>query len=116
MHVVIFELEPKAGRHDDYLAVAADLRKQLDKIDGFISVERFTSLTTEGKILSLSFWRDADAVAAWRRQSHHRSAQDLGRSELFAGYRLTVAEVARQYGLHDRAQAPLRDGAWSAEN
>ncbi|TQV77733.1 antibiotic biosynthesis monooxygenase family protein [Denitrobaculum tricleocarpae] len=106
MHVVIFELEPKAGCHDDYLEIAADLRKELDKIDGFISVERFSSLTTEGKLVSISFWRDAEAVAAWRQEQHHRKAQHSGRSELFADYRLTVAEVARQYGLHDRDQAP----------
>ena len=109
MQVVIFELEPKAGCTDDYLGVAADLRQELEKIDGFISVERFSSLTTDGKLLSVSFWRDAEAVAAWRREQQHRAAQTLGRSELFADYRLTVAEVERQYGLHDRAQAPSRD-------
>lgn len=109
MHVVIFELEPKAGHRENYLAIAAELRTELEKADGFISVERFTSLTQEGKLLSLSFWRDADAVAAWREQRDHRKAQAKGRGQLFADYRLTVAQVERQYGLQDRDQAPARD-------
>ena len=109
MHVVIFELEPKAGLREDYLAIAAQLRGELEKAEGFISVERFTSLTQEGKLLSLSFWRDAESVAAWREQREHRKAQAKGRGELFADYRLTVAQVERQYGLHERAQAPVRD-------
>lgn len=115
MHVVIFELEPKAGCHEDYLGIAASLRGELEQIDGFLSVERFSSLTTEGKLLSVSFWRDADAVVAWRQERHHRKAQAKGRGELFADYRLTVAQVERQYGLHDRAQAPSRDEATSVE-
>ncbi|WP_282607243.1 antibiotic biosynthesis monooxygenase [Pelagibius sp. Alg239-R121] len=106
MHVVIFELEPKAGLREDYLAIAAGLREELEKVDGFISVERFSSLTLEGKLLSISFWRDADAVTAWRQDRKHRKAQAKGRGELFADYRLTVAQVERQYGLTDRAQAP----------
>ena len=113
MHVVIFELEPKAGHREDYLGVAADLRSELEKAEGFISVERFTSLTHEGKLLSLSFWRDAEAVVAWRSQREHRKAQAKGRGELFADYRLTVAEVERQYGLRDRAQAPAGSPAGS---
>ncbi|HZB90495.1 MAG TPA: antibiotic biosynthesis monooxygenase, partial [Stellaceae bacterium] len=74
--------------------------------DGFLSIERFQSLTTEGKILSLSFWRDAAAVQRWREQEQHRRAQARGRTEVFADYRLSVAEVVRQYGLFDRAEAP----------
>lgn len=115
MHVVIFELEPKAGHREDYLGIAASLRSELEKVDGFLSVERFSSLTNEGKLLSVSFWRDADAVVAWRQERHHRTAQDKGREELFADYRLTVAQVERQYGLHDRTQAPSRDEAASPE-
>jgi heme-degrading monooxygenase HmoA len=106
MFAVIFEVKPKPGRRQDYLEIAAALRGDLEKIDGFLSVERFESLAGDGKILSLSFWRDADAVQRWREQERHRRAQAKGRSEIFADYRLTVAEVARQYGLDDRTQAP----------
>jgi heme-degrading monooxygenase HmoA len=106
MFAVIFEVQPKPGRRQDYLDIAAALRSDLEKIDGFISVERFESLGGDGKVLSLSFWRDAAAVERWRAHERHRRAQAKGRSELFADYRITVAEVARQYGLEDRKQAP----------
>lgn len=106
MYAVIFEVEPKPGRRQDYLDIAARLRPALEAIEGFISVERFQSLTTEGKVLSLSFWRDAAAVERWRRQADHAEAQRLGRAEIFADYRISVAEVVRQYGMSERAQAP----------
>lgn len=106
MHAVIFEVLPKPGRQQDYLDIAAALRAELEKIDGFISVERFQSLSGDGKILSLSFWRDGDAVRRWREQDRHRRAQAKGRSEIFADYRITVVEVVRQYGMRDRDQAP----------
>lgn len=106
MIAVIFEVEPAPGRQDAYLDIAAHLLPTLQAIDGFISVERFQSLTTPGKLLSLSFWRDEDAVAAWRNTVDHRHAQAAGRGGVFAGYRLRVAHVLRDYGLHDRAQAP----------
>ena len=106
MYAVIFEVQPKPGRQQDYLDIAAALKPELEKIDGFISVERFQSLTTEGKILSLSFWRDADAVKRWREHDRHRRAQSKGRNEVFADYRLSVVEVVRQYGMFDRTQAP----------
>ncbi|MGH7002158.1 MAG: antibiotic biosynthesis monooxygenase family protein [Stellaceae bacterium] len=106
MHAVIFEVHPKPGRQQDYLDIAAALRPELETIDGFISVERFQSLTSEGKLLSLSFWRDAEAVRRWREHDRHRRAQLAGRADIFAEYRLTVVEVVRQYGLSDRAQAP----------
>ena len=106
MYAVIFEVQPKLGRRQDYLDLAAALRPELEQIDGFLSIERFQSLTSDGKILSLSFWRDAAAVTRWREQERHRRAQALGRGEIFADYRLSVVEVVRQYGLHDRAQAP----------
>jgi heme-degrading monooxygenase HmoA len=108
MFAVIFEVQPKPGRRQDYLDIAAALRSDLEKIDGFISVERFESLGADGKLLSLSFWRDADAVQRWREHERHRHAQTRGRSEIFADYRITVAEVARQYGMTDRAQSPQR--------
>ena len=106
MHAVIFEVEPAEGRRQDYLDIAARLRPELEKIDGFISIERFESLTNPGKILSLSFWRDEAAVARWRRQEEHRQAQRLGRTGIFRTYRLRVAAVVRDYGMDDRAEAP----------
>ena len=106
MIAVIFEVEPAEGRRDAYLNLAAALAPQLKDVDGFLSIERFESLTTPGKLLSLSFWRDEAAVAAWRRLPAHRAAQARGRSGVFAGYRLRVAEVLRDYGLEDRAEAP----------
>ena len=106
MIAVIFELEPKPGQDQAYFATAADLAPRLAEIDGFISVERFQSLASPGKFLSLSFWRDEAAVAAWRGQSPHRAAQSAGRHAIFADYRLRVAAVLRDYGLDQRAEVP----------
>ena len=91
MIAVIFEVWPAQGRKDDYLAIVAALRAELEAIDGFISVERFQSITNPGKLLSLSFWRDEEAVKTWRNQRHHRASQAKGRSGIFADYRLRVA-------------------------
>src|SRR5437763_12930119 len=99
MYAVIFEVEPEPERSQNYLDIAAQLRPELEQIDGFISVERFQSLTQPGKILSLSFWRDEEAVARWRRQEQHRQAQRAGRTGIFSNYRLRVAAVLRDYGL-----------------
>ena len=106
MIAVIFEVVPGAGQREEYLAIAARLRPLLDEIDGFISIERFASLSEPEKILSLSFWRDEAAVAAWRRVEAHRAAQGRGRAEIFADYRLRIAGVIRDYGLSERAEAP----------
>jgi heme-degrading monooxygenase HmoA len=106
MIAVIFEVWPAAGRKDDYLGLAASLRRDLDGIDGFISVERFQSLTDPDKLLSLSFWRDEAAVRAWRTNAAHRPAQQAGRGGIFADYRLRIAAVVRDYGMTERAQAP----------
>jgi heme-degrading monooxygenase HmoA len=106
MIAVIFEVEPADGRREAYLDTAAALRPWLDGMDGFLSIERFESLTTPGKILSLSFWRDEAAVARWRNLETHRQVQAAGRGGVFAGYRLRVAQVVRDYGLHNRDQAP----------
>jgi len=106
MIAVIFEVWPKKGRKQQYLDIAATLRPLLEKIDGFISIERFESLTEPGKILSLSFFRDEAAVAAWRKLEAHRAAQAKGRAELFANYRLRIAGVIRDYGKSERTQAP----------
>jgi heme-degrading monooxygenase HmoA len=106
MFAVIFEVQPKPGRLQSYLDIAARLRPLLETIDGFISVERFGSLTTEGKYVSLSFWRDEAAVIAWRQQAEHHLAQARGRDEIFADYRIRVAKVVRDYGMFARADAP----------
>jgi heme-degrading monooxygenase HmoA len=106
MIAVIFEVEPAAGRRDAYLSIAADLRPLLDSIDGFISIERFQSLVDPNRILSLSFWRDEEAVKAWRNTEEHRQAQKAGRGGIFAGYRLRIAHVVRDYGLTEREEAP----------
>ena len=106
MIAVIFEVEPKEGKLEPYLDLAAALKPELEEIDGFISVERFSSLTTPGKYLSVSFWRDEAALTEWRNRPRHRSAQAAGRHEMFAGYRLRVAHVIRDYGPDNRAEAP----------
>jgi len=106
MIAVIFEVEPADGRRDAYLDIAAQLKPTLEQMDGFISVERFESLTSKGKILSLSFWRDEAAVAAWRALPEHRKAQAAGRGGIFADYRLRVASVARDYGMKESDEAP----------
>ena len=106
MIAVIFEVWPSEGRQDQYLDIAAHLRPLLDTIDGFLSIERFESLSEKGKLLSLSFWCDERAVAAWRNLEAHRAAQKEGREEVFRDYRLRIASVVRDYGMSDRAQAP----------
>ena len=111
MIAVLFEVYSKSETAESqYLEIAAELRPLLDKIDGFISVERFRGVTSEGKILSLSFWRDEQAVAKWREVYEHRCAQAKGRLELFAKYRIRVftAELLRDYGLMERAEATLQ--------
>ncbi|MGO4830843.1 antibiotic biosynthesis monooxygenase [Rhizobiaceae sp. 2RAB30] len=106
MIAVIFEVVPAEGQRDAYLGIAADLRPLLEGIDGFISVERFQSLSDPSRLLSLSFWRDEDAVKAWRNTEQHRAAQKAGRGGIFAGYRLRIAHVVRDYGLTERKEAP----------
>lgn len=106
MIAVLFEAEPVAGGLERYLDLAAALRPELERIDGFVSIERFESLSRPGRYLSLSFWRDEAAVERWRKVELHRAAQRAGRGGLFADYRLRVAQVVRDYGLADRAQAP----------
>jgi len=106
MIAVIFEVLVAPGRKQEYLDIAAELRPELEKQDGFISIERFASLTHEGKLLSLSFWRDEEAVRHWRRVEGHRLAQARGRSGVFSDYRLRVASVVRDYGMSERDEAP----------
>ena len=106
MIAVIFEVQPQDGQLLRYLELAAGLKAELEQIDGFVSVERFESLSRPGHYLSLSLWRDEAAVQAWRRHAQHREAQQLGRDGLLAGYRLRVASVLRDYGLETRDEAP----------
>ena len=107
MIAVIFEVRLKAGKKQKYLDIAASLRPLLEQVDGFISVERFQSLTDDGKILSLSFFRDEAAVAKWRKLEKHRAAQAAGRGEIFEDYRLRVAHVVRDYGMNERNEVPV---------
>ncbi len=112
MIAVIFEVRPASGRKEDYLAIAAKLKPDLEKVDGFISVERFQSLTDEAKLLSLSFWRDEAAVKNWRNQEDHRISQAAGRGGVFADYRLRIASVVRDYGMTERSEAPANSHAY----
>ena len=106
MIAVIFEVWPEEGRTQDYLDIAAELRPLVEEFDGFISIERFESLTEKGKYLSLSYWRDEDAVTAWRQVAEHRNAQAAGRAGIFRDYRLRVASVMRDYGMRARGETP----------
>lgn len=106
MIAVIFEVWPARGRKEDYLVIAAALRADLMQIDGFISVERFQSLSDPNKLLSLSFWRDEEAVKNWRNHFKHRESQAQGRAGIFADYRLRIAATIRDYGMNERAEAP----------
>lgn len=106
MLAVVFEVTPLPDRAQRYFDIAAALRPELERIDGFISVERFQSLTRPGVYLSLSYWRDEQAILAWRNTACHRAGQAEGRDMVFADYRIRVMACLRDYGLHDRAQAP----------
>lgn len=106
MIAVIFELWPHESRRKVYFDLAAELKPLLSEIDGFVSIERFESLAEKGKFLSLSFWRDEAAVQQWRNLEAHRAAQEAGRGGIFRNYRLRVVQVLRDYGMHERAQAP----------
>lgn len=106
MIAVIFEVFPAAGHKDEYLKIAAQLRPELEKIDGFISIERFQSIQDNQKMVSLSFWRDEEAIQQWRKLEVHRAAQTKGRASIFDNYRLRIADVKRDYGMFDRNEAP----------
>ena len=106
MIAVIFEAFPGQGKWDEYLDIAASLRPELSKIEGFISIERFQSITNPEKVLSLSFWKDEASIAQWRNIELHRHAQQAGRNAIFNDYRLRVANVVRDYGMNERAEAP----------
>lgn len=116
MIAVIFELWPAAGQQTSYFELAAQLRPELDAVDGFVSIERFESLATPGKYLSLSFWRDEAAVQSWRTGGQHRGAQTQGRAGVLANYRLRVASMLRDYGMNERQQAPADSRAFHSPN
>jgi heme-degrading monooxygenase HmoA len=103
---VIFEFTPKEGKFEDYYELALGLNEEVKKFDGFISIERFESINNKGKFVSLSFWRDEEAVKNWRNMQQHREAQKKGRKSIFASYRLRIASVSRDYEMDKRAQAP----------
>ncbi len=107
MIAMMFEVRPRPGRREAYLDRAAALRPLVEQIDGFISIERFQSLSDPEKLLSLGFFRDEAALTAWLTHATHRSAQTAGREGIFEDYRLRVAAVVRDYGMHDRTQAPV---------
>ncbi|MBM2321741.1 MULTISPECIES: antibiotic biosynthesis monooxygenase family protein [Marivita] len=106
MIAIIFELMPADGQKDAYLDIAATMRPMVEQVEGFISVERFQSLTNPDKLLSISFFEDEDAVHRWRKLAAHRNAQSKGRTGVFSDYRLRVCHVMRDYGMFDRDQAP----------
>jgi len=106
MIAVIFEFTPAPGRFPDYMALVDTLKPALERAEGFLSLERFESITTPGKFVSLQFWRDEECVKKWRNLQKHREAQKQGRGGIFAGYRLRIAGVIRDYTLDGRAQAP----------
>ena len=106
MIAVIFEFTPREGRFPDYMKLVGELKPELDKADGFLSLERFESITTPGKFVSLQFWRDEECVKKWRNLQKHREAQKQGRGGIFASYRLRIAGVLRDYTMDERGQAP----------
>ena len=106
MIAVIFEVFPAEGRKDEYLDIAAAMRPMVEEVEGFLSVERFQSLTNPEKLLSISFFEDEAALDRWRNLAAHRSAQAKGRAGIFSDYRLRIAHVMRDYGMTDRAEAP----------
>ena len=107
MIAVIFEVKLKTEGKEDYLKIASELREILQNQDGFISIERFQSLTDEGKLLSLSFWRDEEAIGKWRNNLEHRNGQKKGRESIFHSYRIRVAKIVRDYSESIRNEAPL---------
>jgi heme-degrading monooxygenase HmoA len=106
MIAVIFEFTPAAGRFKDYMALVEGLKRELERAEGFISLERFESITSPGKFVSLQFWKDEESVRKWRNVHRHREAQKQGRAGIFASYRLRIAGVVRDYTMDGRAQAP----------
>jgi heme-degrading monooxygenase HmoA len=106
MIAVIFEFTAAEGRFADYQALAEGLGEEVRRIDGFLSIERFQSISDPARFVSLSFWRDEEAVKKWRNVQKHREAQAKGRGGIFSAYRLRICAVLRDYGMQDRGEAP----------
>ena len=106
MVAVIFEFTPAEGRFGDYMKLVDTLREDLARADGFISLERFESISSKGKFVSLQFWRDEEALRKWRNLEKHRAAQLEGRAGIFSSYTLRIAQVVRDYTMDKRDQAP----------
>lgn len=106
MIAVIFEFTPAPGRFAEYMDLVGQLKPELEKAEGFISLERFESITAPGKFVSLQFWRDEESVRRWRNLQQHREAQKKGRGGIFASYRLRIAGVLRDYAMDQRGEAP----------
>ena len=106
MIAVIFEFTPAEGRFSEYMELVGTLKADLERAEGFISLERFESISNKGKYVSLQFWRDEESVRKWRNLQRHREAQAKGRAGIFKSYRLRIASVLRDYTMDDRAQAP----------
>lgn len=104
--IVLFEVIIKKDCTDDYLKMAAALKDELLKAEGFISSERFSSLVTDGKLLSMSIWESEEAVMKWRNQANHRQSQMNGRTNVFESYKITVTSLCREYSGQDRQNAP----------
>lgn len=104
--IVLFEVTIKEGRMDDYLNMAASLKEELAKADGFISADRFESLSAKGKLLSKSEWKDEESVTKWRNMAKHRMCQKAGREHDFIDYKITVVTPLRCYTMTMRDEAP----------
>ncbi|WP_250870270.1 antibiotic biosynthesis monooxygenase family protein [Hafnia paralvei] len=104
MVAVIFEANSYLDKQARYLEIASELRPLLERIDGFIAIERFQSLLEPGKILSLSWWRDEESVLAWKKNVFHQEAQAEGRESIFSYYRIRVAHVFRDYSSENRGK------------
>ncbi|NKB21225.1 MAG: antibiotic biosynthesis monooxygenase [Alphaproteobacteria bacterium] len=102
MNIVVFEVTLREGVGQRYFDLAAELRAELEKIDGFISVERFQSMVNERKYVSLSFWQNEEAIKNWREQEKHQLAQEKGKSEIFSDFRISIGKIDRQYEMVDR--------------
>ena len=111
MIAVIFEFTPAAGRFPEYMDLVAQLKPELEKAEGFLSIERFQSISSPGKYVSVQFWRDEESVRKWRNLAQHREAQKKGRAGIFASYRLRIASVLRDYTMENRTQVPADSAA-----
>lgn len=103
---VLFEVVPEDGQKQEYLDIATKLKPELEKIKGFISIERFQSIHNPEKILSLSFWENEEAIKEWRNLEIHRNAQSKSRELIFRGYRIRIAQTFRDYGMFERDETP----------